>query len=202
MIVQEKNYLQHDSFLEHYGVPGMKWGVRKNRAVVSAKNAYKKAKKDYSKAFDTAYGHSARHLISQYFGKNKKISDKNWNKVGKASENLQKTKKAYKEAKKTAKAEYKAKYKKALSDNKKALKENKKKYLSTADKSDKIFDSSYKKAYNQAIKSGAKKSTAEQAGYDAAMKYAGAYNKKVKAEYKKTKKKLKQDRYFIKNIGV
>ena len=81
-------------------------------------------------------------------------------------------------------------------------KKNKQKYLSTGDKSDKIFDASYKKAYKNAIKSGASKSTAENAGYDAAMKYAGAYNKKVKDEYKKTKKKLKQDRYYIKKIGV
>ena len=177
--------------------------------MLRAKNAKKQANKKYSNDYDSAYSYSTRHLISQYFGKNKKVSDKKWSDAIKSREDADKAKKAYKDAKKaykdakkTAKAEYKVKYKKALADNKAALKKNKEKYLSTGDKSDKIFDAAYKKAYYNAIKSGASKSTAEQAGSDAAMKYAGAYDKKAKAEYKKVKKKLKQDRYYIKNIGV
>ena len=36
--------------LKHYGVPGMKWGHRKNTSMVSANKAYKKAAKDERKA--------------------------------------------------------------------------------------------------------------------------------------------------------
>ena len=32
--------------LKHYGVPGMKWGRRKNTAVTKSYNAYRKAAKD------------------------------------------------------------------------------------------------------------------------------------------------------------
>ena len=31
MLVKEQDYLKHDAFLEHYGIPGMKWGVRKRK---------------------------------------------------------------------------------------------------------------------------------------------------------------------------
>lgn len=215
MIIQEEDYLMHDAFLKHFGVPGMKWGIRKNRNVIKARNAMlraKTAKKIASKnAWDTysqAYDYSSAHPFT-LTKRSKKESTELWNRFDKDNDkevNAMRTynnaKKAYKEAKKIAKTEYKAKYKKALADNKAALKKNKEKYLSTGDKSDKIFDSAYKKAYNSAIKSGASKSTAEQAGADAAMKRAGAYEKKVKDEYKKTKKKLKEDRYHIRYIGV
>lgn len=42
MLVQEQDYLMHDAFLEHYGVPGMKWGVRKER-----RQAIKAARKKF-----------------------------------------------------------------------------------------------------------------------------------------------------------
>ena len=44
MIVQEQDYLMHDAFLEHYGVPGMKWGVRKSRGTINAYNQMLRAK--------------------------------------------------------------------------------------------------------------------------------------------------------------
>lgn len=120
MEVEANEWMAHSDFLAHYGVPGMKWGVRKSRVKLSTKSAYKKAKKDYSKAFDTAYGHSSRHIISQYFGKNKKISDKNWNKATKAAEKLNKAEKAYKMEKKDALGKAKEAKKQAYKEYEKA----------------------------------------------------------------------------------
>lgn len=46
MEVNEINYLKHDDFLEHYGVPGMKWGVRKDVDRVKVKKLKQKYKSD------------------------------------------------------------------------------------------------------------------------------------------------------------
>ena len=54
MIVQEQDYLMHDAFLEHYGVPGMKWGVRKSRGTMDAYNQMLRAKKARKAAKATA----------------------------------------------------------------------------------------------------------------------------------------------------
>lgn len=61
--------------LMHYGIRGMKWGKRKAQPandVQRARAAYKKANKEYSKAYDSAYGYSSRHMVSQFVGKKAK----------------------------------------------------------------------------------------------------------------------------------
>lgn len=98
--------------LYHYGVKGMKWGVRRampQTAVESARSNYKTAKKDYNKAYSKAYGYSSRHPIGQFTNKNKKAeSDKRWNQAIDAAKKVDSAKTDYKAAKKEAKAENKA----------------------------------------------------------------------------------------------
>ena len=88
--------------LVHYGVKGMKWGVRKaNKEYAKldkAKADYKKAKKAYSKAYNRA---SSRNLGTfSPIKKHRENSQKRWeNAIDKANE-LNKAKKAYKDQKK------------------------------------------------------------------------------------------------------
>lgn len=98
----------NDNELMHYGIRGMKWGKRKARPtndVQRTRAAYKKANKEYSKAYDSAYGYSSRHMVSQFVGKKAKAeSDKRWDDaIGKA-----KAANFAKSAYKTAKANQKA----------------------------------------------------------------------------------------------
>ena len=44
------NQTQQPDELMHYGIPGMKWGHRKNPQVASARTAYKSAKKDFRRS--------------------------------------------------------------------------------------------------------------------------------------------------------
>lgn len=120
--------------LMHYGVPGMRWGHRKNRyagvstdgskrraaekarqQMIAAKSNKRLKGREYSKAFNKAYNYSSLHPVSQYFGKRKKESDRRWeNSEKKAKESLKAdkqykaAKKAYKAAKKMANLEAKA----------------------------------------------------------------------------------------------
>lgn len=45
------NYLQYENYLQHHGVKGMKWGVRKNRQTTQLKQTYKKDAKDARNAY-------------------------------------------------------------------------------------------------------------------------------------------------------
>lgn len=120
--------------LMHYGVPGMRWGHRKNRYagvstdgskrraaekarqdMIAAKRNKRVKGKEYRKVWDSAYNYSSLHPISQWRGKNKKESDKRWSRAEKkgqeslaADKQYKATKKAYKAAKKMANLEAKA----------------------------------------------------------------------------------------------
>ena len=121
--------------LMHYGVPGMKWGHRKNpyagvptngskrRAAEKAKqqmDAAKRNKRTANRAYDTAWrranDYSSRHLVSQYIGKKQKAeSNKRWDTAtnaakaaNEATAKYKASKKAYKAAKKMANLEAKA----------------------------------------------------------------------------------------------
>ena len=99
--------------LYHYGVPGMKWGVRKARPISptqkvynSAKADYKSAKKDYNKAYRKAYGYSSRHAISQFVSKKaSKESDNRWYDAADKAKKLNTAKAKYKKAKLDVKKE-------------------------------------------------------------------------------------------------
>ena len=88
--------------------------------MLKAKQAKKAAGKASRKAYNDAYGYSARHFISQYFGKNKKKSDKKWASSIDAMQKSNKADDAYKKAKKAYKDSYKRDKAKAKSEIKAA----------------------------------------------------------------------------------
>ena len=110
--------------LYHFGVKGMKWGVRKKTPMsdvrsryVSAKQAKRQAHKEYSKSFDKAYSYSRNHYIGQFTNKKKKAeSDRRWDDAYNKAEASRKATTEYKQAKKEYKQsdEYKAKRAKAI----------------------------------------------------------------------------------------
>ena len=103
--------LEMNNELYHYGVKGMKWGVRhdpERQGIRDAKKNYKKANRQYGKDYDRAYNYSARHPISQHIKKSPTYeeSNKRWEKAydsavasNKAKANLKAEKKKYKENK-------------------------------------------------------------------------------------------------------
>lgn len=97
---------QYPDYLMHYGVPGMKWGVRKQRTydtstaygrMKTAKQQYKSDKKAYSKSFNKAYYHNHAYSLSK---KKRQASADRWNDAIDKSRTLNSSKKAYKSAKK------------------------------------------------------------------------------------------------------
>ena len=106
--------LYHCEELRHYGIKGMKWGVRrfenKNGTLTPAgkkrysdevyekKAAYKQAKKDYNKSFNSAYNKS--HQAYSLSKKKRQDNDKRWEDASKKAESMNKAKDEYKKAKK------------------------------------------------------------------------------------------------------
>lgn len=97
-----------DNELMHYGILGMKLGKRKAQPtndVQRTRAAYKKANKEYSKAYDSAYGYSSRHMVSQFAGKKAKAeSDKRWADATTKAKAANSAQSAYKAAKSKQKA--------------------------------------------------------------------------------------------------
>lgn len=107
--------------LMHYGVKGMKWGVRRKQLPVSetrkkvddAKADYKATKKSYNKAFNKAYNYSSRRPVGQFVNKKiKNESDRRWDDAYDKAKAYSTAKKQYKDAKAERKQKIKDTYNK------------------------------------------------------------------------------------------
>lgn len=117
---------QYPDYLMHYGVPGMKWGVRKQRTydtntaygrMKAAKAQYKSDKKAYNKSFNKAYYHNHAYSLSK---KKRQASADRWNDAIDKAKTLKSSKNTYKSAKKEYK-DYKRNANKGKSSNAKEL---------------------------------------------------------------------------------
>lgn len=103
--------INEDDYLEHFGVKGMKWGVRKQK-VLNAKSEYKKARKAYNKSFNKAYNYSGNHPVSQFVTKKGRAKSENaWNQASSDADRYNSAKSAYKSAKRERKNAIKDTYK-------------------------------------------------------------------------------------------
>lgn len=114
---RQYNITRTNSDITHYGVKGMKWGVRRymnadgsltpagkkrygDDSVGRAKLAVKSAKKEYKKSFNKASNYSSLHPVSQFVGKKAKAeSDRRWEDTIDKADNLNKAKSDYKQVK-------------------------------------------------------------------------------------------------------
>lgn len=100
--------LTSDGELYHYGVKGMKWGVRKKpeqssiaREVQSTKAAYKNAKKEYNRAFNRYYNRA--HQAYSLSKKKRAANDARFEEALNKADALDNAKTAYKTAKRARK---------------------------------------------------------------------------------------------------
>lgn len=90
---------QYPSYMYHYGVKGMKWGVRRRQdyaQVKSARKNYKAAKKQYSKDYKKAYRYSK---IPRFTKKGKATRDALWDNATASAKNSNTAKNEYKSLK-------------------------------------------------------------------------------------------------------
>lgn len=113
----------YDNYLEHHGIKGMHWGVRRfekagggltpagkkryaDSDVVTAKKTakaeYKTAKKDFNKSFNTAYAHTGPHITK----KGKERNQKEWEDTYDKQNTMESKRKAYSKAKEAYKEKY------------------------------------------------------------------------------------------------
>ena len=95
-------YNDYNEELYHYGVKGMKWGVRRavNTPYGEKKSAYKQAKKDYNKAFNKAYGYTSNHRLGTKISKKMKAEEvRRWDDTNRKYDKMVKAKTDYKQAK-------------------------------------------------------------------------------------------------------
>lgn len=122
-------YITSDGELLHYGIKGMKWGVRRyqnpdgsltnagkkryadNSNVVAAKKAYKESKRAATKAYDKAYNGSIGYMSP--IKKHRQNADARWEEAFKKESEMKSAKKALK----TAEQEYKGEKLKRSADN-------------------------------------------------------------------------------------
>lgn len=108
----------YENYLMHYGVKGMKWGVRRaskletsdiRRRFDSAKAEKKEASRTYSKSFDKAYNKS----IAAYspIKKHRDANNARWEQASKDADKYIEAKNAYKQVKKERKQAIKDTYK-------------------------------------------------------------------------------------------
>lgn len=167
--------------LMHYGVKGMRWGHRKAPEVVAARQAYKKANREYSKSFNKAYNRA--HQAYSFSKKKREANEARWNDAWEKGQAANAAKKAYKQAKVTAKTKARAERALAKIEKRKA----KDLYKSTTDKAWKEYESTiadieknYKRGQNLSDKDLARESAAD-------AKYQSTVAK-AKADYKKARR--------------
>lgn len=86
----------------HYGVKGMKWGVRKaSPEVATARKAYKQAKRDFNRAYNKADFRRAAALSP--IKKHRQANDARWDDAMNKAHAMKDAKRAYKQAKKADK---------------------------------------------------------------------------------------------------
>lgn len=114
--------VKHSDYLEHHGIKGQRWGVRRfqyengsytpagEKRYADVGDNYKKAKaekkaanKEYTKAYNKAINYSYAHPVSQYFKKNKERTDAIYNDATNKAKAAYNADKAFKKAKETRK---------------------------------------------------------------------------------------------------
>lgn len=105
-IIIKKN---NEDYLMHYGVPGMKWGVRKAQKLQTSdiRKRYDSLKSDYKSA-NKAYYKSSAYSLSK---KKRQASAARWDQAAADAEKMVKAKKAYKQVKQERKQAIKNTYK-------------------------------------------------------------------------------------------
>lgn len=95
-------------YLIHYGVKGMKWGVRKERPYSGSRRAFRQANREYSKSYNKAYNYSATHPVRQFVKGSKwqKESNRRWEDAYDKAAARNKAKAKYKQEKKAYKKEH------------------------------------------------------------------------------------------------